>query len=117
MFLLKFYNKNFNKNNNIKINIIIKPKKQKTFTLLRAPFRHKLAKNQIGFFYYNFFLKLNLKKNNLIDTSTIKDFNVFFLKLIKFSNLFESNICFQKSIIIFCKLNIKKYWNYNIIKK
>lgn len=104
-FLLKFFKKILIKNI-INISIFAKKKKNNIITLLRAPFRHKLAKNQIG------------QTNNCLDV--IIDFfsdnssvyiNSYLIcnylsKFVKFAYFFESNIIFQRSTKISLKTNI-----------
>lgn len=65
IFLLKYYNFNFFK----KSSIFIKPIKKKKYTLLRAPYRHKLSRHQFEFsrFYIICNFKLYFLNNFIIN--------------------------------------------------
>lgn len=91
----------FNKNIFIKSNVHIKKYKKKVYTILRSPYRHKLARHQISLNRYNINFSTSIKiKNDL----KIKNFNnlIKLLKFLKnFNNFFESNLIYTTNTI-FC---------------
>ena len=112
LLLLKYKNSFFYKST-----IHIKPFKKKIYTILRSPYRHKLARHQISLNRYEVKSCISIKiKKNII----FKNFNSFFvfLKLIKkYFNWFESNLIFvHKSKLSFNfhyknNFQINKYTN------
>ena len=80
--LLKYFNNKINS----KSCMWIKPLKQKNITLLRAPYRYKLSRQQITITRYFIFYKLtfNFKNNFYLDTikncinftNSLKKFNI-----------------------------------------
>lgn len=102
MYLLLF---KYNKNVFIKNSIHIKKQKKKVYTILRSPYRHKLARHQIYLNRYEIYFSCSLKLNKKL---LINNYNslinlLFFLK--KFNNIFESNLIFINSL--FFSLPIK----------
>lgn len=77
LFLLKYLNKKvFYKNS-----LIVKPIKQKLFTLMRAPYHFKISRHQITISRYILLFKLNFKLNNSLifyNTSNLIYFINFF---------------------------------------
>jgi len=112
LFLLNFL-KTFLKCKNIKL--FIKPKKKNFINVLRAPYKNKLSKHQIGFFRYFIIFKLTL----YIGVYLFDNFDQFFFlfnRFVLFFNFFETNIVYNyklnfnfkfklKSFFIFKKLN------------
>ena len=110
LFLLNFF-KNFLSCNNIKL--FIKPKKKNFINVLKAPYKNKLSKHQIGFFRYFIIFKLVLN----INVYVFKSINQFFLFLNKFNLFFTF---FETNIVYNYKLNFNfnfKLENYFIFKK
>lgn len=108
LLLFKYKNKFFKKSN-----IFIKKYKKNVFTILRSPYRHKLARHQIFLKRYKikFTILIKLKKD-----VKIVNFNkllklVVFLK--KFNNVFESNLIYINNV----KINIPLKYNNFFIKK
>ena len=112
LFLLNFL-KNFLICKNIKL--FVKPKKKNFINVLKAPYKNKLSKHQIGFCRYFIIFKLILN----INVYEFNNFNQFFLflnKFILFFAFFETNIVYNyklnfnfsfilKDYFIFKKLN------------
>ena len=94
--LLFKYKNNFFK----KSNIFIKKQKKKVYTILRSPYRHKLARHQIYLnrYYINFSVAIKLNSVLLINNFKKLLNIVFFLK--KFNNVFESNLIFINNVKI-----------------
>jgi len=88
----------------------IKPLKQKNITLLRAPYRYKLSRQQITITRYFIFYKLvfNFKKNFYLDT--IKNCIDFTNSMKKFNIWIESNIVYQFKIKCTFKIFLKTFF-------
>lgn len=110
-YILQKSNSSEKKNLNAKFFFL--PKKKKIYTILRAPYRYKLAKNQINFKRYLFclsFFKLIEKPvilTNLVQINTILD------NLIKSVFYFETNVISQKKFFISLPLKIQSNWILN----
>jgi len=73
LILIKYKNKNlFNKSS-----VFIKPYKKKIYTILRAPYRHKLSRHQIVLNRYNIISSLRLKTKKIPISKNFK--NVIYL--------------------------------------
>jgi hypothetical protein len=110
LFLLNFL-KNFLICKNIKL--FIKPKKKNFINVLRAPYKNKLSKHQIGFFRYFIIFKLTV----FINVYKFDNFTQFFLflnKFIYFFKFFETNIVYNYKLIFSFEFKLK---NYFIFKK
>ena len=110
LFLLNFL-KNFFFCKTIKL--FIKPKKKNFVNILRAPYKNKLSKHQIGFFRYYIIFKLVLNINIYI-FSNFNYFFIFFNKLIIFFNFFVTNIVYNYKIRFCFEF---KYNDFFIFKK
>lgn len=101
--LFKYKNSIFFK----KSNVFVKKFKKNVFTVLRSPYRHKLARHQIFLNRYkiNFSLKIPLKKklicNNFYEVLKI----LYFFK--KIDGVFESNLIYISNL----KLSFKVFYN------
>lgn len=77
LILIKYKKLNFFK----KSTIFIKPYKRKIYTILRAPYRHKLARHQLVLNRYNIVssIKIEIKNHFKINNfkNTVKIFNFF----------------------------------------
>lgn len=110
LFLLN-YLKNFLICKNIKL--FIKPKKKNFINILRAPYKNKLSKHQIGFFRYFIIFKLTLS----INTSIFNNYDHFFLffnKFVLFFKFFETNIIYNYKLTFNFDFKLK---NHFIFKK
>ena len=108
LFLLNFI-KNFLVCKNIKF--FIKPKKKNFINVLKAPYKNKLSKHQIGFFRYFIVFKLVLNVNVYL----FNDFDQFFLfinRFIVFFNFFETNIVYNYKIIFNFNCKLKNYFAF-----
>ena len=96
LLLFKYKNSTFFK----KSEIFIKKHKKRVYTILRSPYRHKLARHQIYLNRYKINFSLIIPLKYLL---FLKNFNNF-LKIINilknFSNVFESNIIYINNINI-----------------
>lgn len=112
LMMLHFFFKK-DKNINSSVSFFILPKRCNNYTMLRAPFRHKLAKKHYSVVRYKLIctLKLNFFKN----LNFLKNFSSS-VKLIEFLKnkfiFFDSNICYQSKLSFFYKF----YLNKNAIK-
>lgn len=90
--------------------IFVKPNYKKFITLLRAPYRYKLARHQFMMSRYYVLFSLNINFENLF-FNNVKDI-INFLKISKnFYFWFESNIVSQHQT----KVNIKFFFNTNFL--
>lgn len=105
LFLFFLFLKSINKQQQSSVSIFIKPKKNPHFTVLRAPYRYKLARYQYGVNRYyivaTFFLTLY---KDFICNNINQIF--YFLNICrKFYPWFETNICFQHRCVLFITFN------------
>ena len=85
LFLYFLYLKYCNKNSLFKkVSIFIKPYYSNTFTILRAPYRYKLGRHQLGLSRYYILVSLNLSLNYIFITNNIKLIIVFLINSKKF---------------------------------
>lgn len=103
LILLK-YNK-LNSNNTT--SIFVKPNYKKFITLLRAPYRYKLARHQ--FIFSRYYVLLTIKSNvNTLHIVNVNDL-ITFIKLLKtFYIWFESNIVYQHQVKLYFNFFINK---------
>ena len=96
-FLFLFLLKYLNNKNQIKTNqsIWIKPAKKKIITLLKAPYKNKLARNQLLFkrFFFVYKIKFNLQQK--LEFKTLSNFIEFTKSLKNFNFFLESNLVYQ----------------------
>lgn len=103
LILLKYKNNIF-----IKSNIHIKKYKKKIYTILRSPYRHKLARHQIALNRYNINFSTYIKINSDLKIKNFKKL-LSFLKILKnFSNLFESNLIYTTNMFFSIPIKYNK---------
>lgn len=90
-----------------KSNIFIKPYKRKVYTILRSPYRHKLARHQIVLNRYNILSSIRLKVDKYFVINNFNDVKKIFYFFKKFNNWFESNIIYNY------KINFSFIFTYN----
>jgi len=77
LILIKYKNKNLLD----KSTVFIKPYKKKIYTILRAPYRHKLSRHQLVLNRYNIISSIKMKTNNIFFAKNFKNvleiFNFF----------------------------------------
>ena len=96
----------------MKTNIFIKREIKNTLTMLRAPYKNKLGRHQLGLSRYNINCSFLVKLNKELIFKNIS-FYFFFLKITKhFFLFFESNICYQHSTVFFIQFKYKKFFIY-----
>ena len=110
LFLLKYLNKNKFCN---KINLFIKPLKKKYNNILRAPYKNKLSKHQLGVYRYNILITFYFLKT-VYTYKNINNFFYFFNNFNNFFNFLESNLIYNYKLKIF--FNFKIPFNF-LIKK
>jgi len=106
LILLKYLTNN-KKKNFLNQNIWIKPTRRKLITILKAPYRHKLARNQLLLKRFFIFYKIRLVLNEKIE---IKSFN----KIIELVNFFKKFNFFLESSLIYqykTKINFNFFYN------
>lgn len=107
--LIKY--KNFFK----KSNIFIKKQIKNTHTILRSPYRHKLARHQLFFNRYLIYSKIKIKLNCII-FKDIKNLFIFIKKLKKVKFFFESNVIYINNIkIVFTFRYVNNFFLKNFI--
>jgi hypothetical protein len=85
-----------------KITLFVKPKYFNTQTILRAPYRYKLSRDQLTFSRHHIICSFLFKNFlNFIILNKINDLFILLNIFKKLFPLFESNICFQKKIKIY----------------
>jgi len=96
-----------------RIYFFVQPLYSNVLTILRAPYRYKLSRDQLTFSRYNiiFYFELDNRLNNL------KLFNVsqiFYLLNIYYNlfNFFETNFFFKKRIKFFLNLNLLENFKF-----
>lgn len=104
--LLIKYKKNFFFDNS---SILIKPYKRKIYTILRSPYRHKLARHQLVLNRYYITSSIRLKNNNIFKTTNFKNIIKLFNFFKTFNFWFESNIISNYKI----KFSYSFYYNFN----
>ncbi len=93
-FLIKYLNKkNFNKNI-----LWVKPLKKKSYTFLKSPYRHKLARHQIKLFRYDIFFKMIFFLKEIPIFKNIYSLKNFVFLNKKYFIFIESNMVFQSKI-------------------
>jgi hypothetical protein len=95
LFLLKYFNKN-NYNNTF----FLKPEKKKKYTILRAPYRHKLSRHQIEFCRFHIICNFKFILNNHLRIKNVAQIVEFLNFLKNYYIWFESNIIYQHKIRI-----------------
>jgi hypothetical protein len=111
-FLFLLLLKYSNKTNFFNTTIFVKPFYKKLFTILRAPYRHKLSRHQFVLSRYSivFTINFNLEKIMFKNITEI----LFFLKNIKkYYIWFESNIVQQHQTKIFLNIFFKNFFLLN----
>jgi hypothetical protein len=108
LLLIKYKNNFFKKSN-----LYIKKYKKNTYTILRSPYRHKLARHQINLNRYviNNSLKISIKQNILL--KSWKNILNLLNYIKKINKIFESNIIFINNV----KVSIPIKFNYNFLIK
>jgi len=99
----------------------IKPTKSKRFTLLRAPYRYKIARNQIEFkrFYIKFSLTLKVTSeyNKLILSNSLIDLNTISSSLNVIYSDLDTNICNQTYITMYIPFSFTNFFKLNNYKQ
>ena len=77
-----------------KSSIFVKKYKRNVYTILRSPYRHKLARHQ--FFLKRYFINFSIviKLNKFIELTNFNKLIDLIVFVKKYNNLFESNIIF-----------------------
>jgi len=119
MFLLflKFFNKKNQKNNKttIKFKILMQPTRKNIFNFLRAPYKNKLARNQLYTPIFKCTVRFFIFSNQPISINNTQHawyILNFFLKNFLF---FESNITYLSKIRFNFCTTMSSYWNYNAL--
>lgn len=80
------------------LSIFIKPVKTHRETILRAPYRYKLGRYQLGISRYSILCTFNFLNFKVLNFKSTSDIFFFTLLLKKFYPWIESNICFQHKV-------------------
>ena len=113
---LKFLKKSFFKKVGLLItwSFFIKPNRQNIFNYLRAPYKNKLARNQVYIPRYKFSIKVNFltpQSHTHVGHGTQN----LLINLLKSSLCcFESNVTYLNRVNIKQTTSIKDFWNYKI---
>lgn len=103
LLLIKYFHKNkFFKSNSL----FIKPLKKKSLVLLRAPYRHKLARHEFTLLRYNIVYTFSIN-TNLIYIYKLEHLLKIFSSLKNFYKFFETNIVYQHKIKFYFYFNYK----------
>lgn len=104
--LLKYLNHNKNKNF-INQTVWVKPTRKKLITILKAPYKNKLARNQLLLKRFFIFYRVKL---TLVERIQLKSFN----KIIELIHFFKKFNFFLESSLIYqykTKVNFSFYYN------
>lgn len=96
-----------------KVNFYSNPPKKNIFNVLKAPYKNKLARNQLTTPLYKFSVKLT---HIYPSTIIIHNPTIFFLILsifLKSFSFFESNVAYLNKIRLLVSVVTNSYWNYN----
>lgn len=103
LILIKYKKNNFFD----KSNIFIKPYKRKIYTILRSPYRHKLARHQLVLNRYNIISIIRLKTNKYFILKNFKS-------LIKLFNFFKTfNVWFESNLIYNYKIKFSFIFSFD----
>ena len=106
--LLIKYKSNYSGNTFLESSIFIKPLKRKVYTILRSPYRHKLARHQLSLKRYNIVSTIKIPFE-ITSFNNFTNFITFFNFLIKFYYSFESNLIFVHKL----KIIFPFFYSYN----
>ncbi len=115
-FLFLLLLKYLKKKNLFKSTLFIKPFKKKMYTILRAPYRHKLARHQFSIDRFKIVSKLQFPINNNIDIKNNSDLYNVLTSLKKFYVWFETNIVYQHQVKLFFNFYYKNNFLINNYK-
>jgi hypothetical protein len=107
LFLLNFF-KNFLCSN---IKLFVKPKKKSFINVLKAPYKNKLSKHQIGFFRYFINFKLTFFISTFIFINS-DQFCLFFNKFVYFFKVFETNVISNYKITFLFQFKLLNFFNF-----
>lgn len=82
LLLLKYKNNIFFQ----KSSIFIKPSKRKVYTILRSPYRHKLARHQISLKRYEIKSTIKMQIHKNINIKNFNQLKLIFIEFNKYSN-------------------------------
>lgn len=91
--LLKYKNNFFYKST-----VFVKPTKRKVYTILRSPYRHKLARHQLTLIRYNINFSLKIKVETVTQCNNLNNLKNILNSLKKLNSWFESNIVYNHKI-------------------
>ena len=109
LLLIKYKNNFFFK----KSSLFIKKYKKKVYTILRSPYRHKLARHQIAINRYEINSSISINCSKFFNITNWNNFLIFFNFVKSFNKIFESNIIYINNINFFIPIKYKK--NFFII--
>lgn len=85
--------------------MFVKPIEKKYFNILKAPYKNKLSKHQLGFYKYNVLIKFYFFFNNITYKNT-NNFFYFFNNFFRFFIFLESNLIYNYKLKIFFNFKI-----------
>lgn len=96
-----------------KIAFFIQPQYFGLFTVLRAPYRYKISRDQLTFnrYFINFFFYLKSEFNYLTFQKYGQIYNYIHVYL-KLLDVFETNFFFKKKLKITLNFFFKSFFNY-----
>lgn len=109
LILIKYKNKKLVNNSTV----FIKPYKKKIYTILRAPYRHKLARHQIVLNRYEIVSTIKIKSDSIFNTKNFNDILKLFVFFKNFNTWFESNVIYNYKT----KTSYMFNYNYNFLIK
>lgn len=113
---LFFINKDLRSDNNLSFSVFLRPNRRSNNTILRAPYRYKLARYQITTSKYNVIVtsKIRYPFKDITTLSEVIDF-VFLNK--KFYSCFESNMIFQNKVRLSFNTRFSNFFKINNYKQ
>lgn len=97
----------------IKIRTLVLPKTQTKFTLLRAPYRYKVARIHLKYVRYFIIISFKIKRNVTTEVTELSSLikSVFYLK--ELSGLYDTTLCRTHSARVSCPIIFKKNFQIN----
>jgi len=96
----------------IKINSCSNPGKKNIINLLKAPYKNKLARNQITTPLFKFSIKITYIYLKDVMFSNPNYFLIFLNLLLNSFGYFESNVTYLNKLRVAINFKVTDYWNY-----
>jgi len=116
IYFLLYFNKLCKTNDtyNNKVNFFFKPSKINSYTVLRAPYRYKISRNQIEIKRFNFICQNSFVLKNYKNLNVTSFSNIYEIanEVSSFFKDYSTNMCTQDKIKIRFSINFKDYFTF-----